>query len=347
MVTKLGFPTRIFNSERRSLLGGLFAIISCGFAKGASADDRDVSSGVSKWREELADLVLTGGGEIQIPRGHHLIQETIVIRGSDVTIAGVGFGTILEMTGEGALFRICKESGGRVLNVSLSSLVLTAGSSGRNDLCGGIAAERCSYLKLSDIKFLGFGRPSVHLVEVWDSRIRNCEFRDAMNPTCLGMVVLESGPYDNCNQVHFGGCIFETYRCPAFRATGRTWERGMINEIVISECKFESIHPVEHLVLEYFTSSSISNTFFTSARAPVGSRPALTLRRARNVSFMADHFEFIGEGVSGFFLESHDIVGVSMVACNFTSDAYEKAVPFLNRRGVSVVGSSVNGRALR
>ena len=121
----------------------------------------------------------------------------------------------------------------------------------------------------------------------------------------------------------------------------------MINEIVISECKFESIHPAEHLVLEYFASSSVSNTFFTSARAPGGARPALILRRARNVSFIANHFELIGQGLSGYFLESHDVIGITLVSCNFTSDVNEKAIPIPNRQGVSVVASSINGRALR
>jgi len=214
----------------------------------------DFSAAVQK---ALNAAATRGIMEIVAPAGRYGIGTAIAWpQLASVRIVGVGYkllpiiGTLTEKRG-GTWFR-------RIADVAIFDMTGVSSLSGgplthRPNLYGLlldgaglteplIKAHSCTELVVDNCGFIGVDGVGIDALELFDSRFTNCRFTEMGKADGTACIALRSGfdSRESSNQIHFTGCVWESF--PGSAISARKFDSGSIdvNEIYFTNCKMET-----------------------------------------------------------------------------------------------------------
>lgn len=187
------------------------------------------------------------GGLIVIPRGTYKVR-TIKVRKHGTTITGEArWGTrIARFDGNEPLIDLSGTAtlDGHLKFCSISSITIS-GDYKPGTLLRSYFADNFVF---RDVSFRYCDGTATDFVEVWDTRFYNCSWENCGSTTAAATLFrnsLEEGEFghgdDNCNQIHFLGCRWETFRNGAVCLNGAYGgSKHLLNGFFFVSCKMES-----------------------------------------------------------------------------------------------------------
>lgn len=188
-----------------------------------------------------------GGGTVFFPAGDYRLSGVTVP--SNMVLRGEGNATILRRIGAGTLPLLdisgtATGAGNHVTFITVRDLVISG------NIAPGLLM-RCFYtsvLHCENVRSLLSTGTAFHGAELYDSRFVNCRWDNCGSTTEPAVLVVNSAAAsgfgfssDNSNQIHFYGCVWETFVNGALWLLGNAnGSTAKLNGVFLESCKFET-----------------------------------------------------------------------------------------------------------